>query len=136
MPSVDSLAPKRQAGYFLLTLSNPSPSESTVPNQVFATTHWSVVIAAGAHDTTCVQGALAKLCETYWFPLYSYVRRRGYSAHDAQDLTQEFFARLLEKSLVARADPERGRFRSFLLANLKNFLSKPAKRLGSRQWTR
>jgi RNA polymerase sigma-70 factor (ECF subfamily) len=81
------------------------------------------VLRADAQDTTTAQAALAKLCQAYWFPLYSFVRRRGYSVHDAQDLTQEFFARLLRERILARADPERGRFRSFLLANLKNFLA-------------
>src|SRR5258708_36694583 len=82
---------------------------------VFGTTHWSVVLHAGRNDTTRSRDALGKLCQIYWFPVYAYVRRRGHSSHDAQDLTQEFFARLLEQNWVARADRERGRFRSFLL---------------------
>lgn len=90
----------------------------------FVTTHWSVVLTAGRSDTTRARDALAKLCRTYWYPLYAYVRRRGYSAPDAQDLTQEFFARLLAGNWLARADRERGRFRSFLLGTLKHFLAK------------
>lgn len=82
-----------------------------------------MVVAAGRSDTTRARDALGKLCQTYWLPLYAYVRRVGHSPEDAQDLTQEFFARLLERNTFAQADPERGRFRSFLLASLKNFLA-------------
>jgi RNA polymerase sigma factor (sigma-70 family) len=89
----------------------------------FATTRWSQVIAAGADQTRDSQEALARLCEVYWYPLYAYVRRWGHDADQAQDLTQEFFARLLEKHYLRAADPARGRFRSFLLASLKHFLS-------------
>jgi RNA polymerase sigma factor (sigma-70 family) len=92
-------------------------------NPEFEETHWSVVLTAGLKDTKRADEALARLCQTYWPPLYSFVRRRGYSPHDAQDLTQDFFARLLEKGLAAAADPKRGRFRSFLLTSLKNFLA-------------
>jgi RNA polymerase sigma-70 factor (ECF subfamily) len=90
---------------------------------MFATTHWSVVLTAGRRDTTRAQDALAKLCQTYWYPLYAYVRRRGYSPEDAQDLTQEFFARLLERQSLASADPNRGRFRSFMLGVMNHFLA-------------
>ena len=89
----------------------------------FVTTHWSVVLTAGRSDTARASDALARLCQTYWHPLYAYVRRVGHAPHDAQDLTQEFFARLLEKNYLARADESRGRFRSFLLATLKHFLA-------------
>lgn len=95
---------------------------------VFATTHWSVVLTAGRTDTVQANVALAKLCQTYWYPLYAYVRRRGYSAHDAQDLTQGFFARLLERQSLAQAYPNRGRFRSFMLGVMNHFLSD--------EWTR
>lgn len=77
---------------------------------------------AGASDTRNGADALNRLCKVYWYPLYVYVRRRGYSATDAQDLTQEFFARLLERRALAAADPARGRFRSFLLTAMNNFL--------------
>src|ERR1017187_10510820 len=94
-----------------------------VEQPAFVTTHWSVVLAAGRADTTRARDALARLCQTYWHPLYAYVRRLGHSPHDAQDLTQEFFARLLAKNYLADADESRGRFRSFLLASLKHFLA-------------
>jgi len=88
----------------------------------FATTRWSVVLAAGADmSSATAREALATLCETYWYPLYGFLRGRGHSAEDAQDLTQAFFARVLEKHTIGHADPARGRFRSFLLATLKNF---------------
>jgi RNA polymerase sigma factor (sigma-70 family) len=90
---------------------------------VFVTTHWSVVLKAGGADTAQAQDALAKLCQTYWYPLYAYVRRRGHSPHDSQDLTQEFFARLLEDNWIARADRGKGRFRSFLLMAMSRFLA-------------
>jgi len=89
---------------------------------VFVTTHWSVVLAAGRNDTPRARDALAKLCESYWYPLYCYVRQRGCTAHDAQDLTQEFFARLLEKNTLGAITREKGKFRSFLLAALNHFL--------------
>lgn len=89
----------------------------------FATTRWSVVMAAGAPASPRSADALAQLCQAYWYPLYAYVRRQGHSAHDAQDLTQEFFTRLLEKNYLAAVSREKGRFRSFLLAALKHFLA-------------
>jgi len=88
----------------------------------FVTTHWSVVLSAGRSDSTRARAALARLCQTYWYPLYAYVRRRGHPPHDAQDLTQSFFAHLLERESIAGADPGRGRFRSFLLTALNHFL--------------
>lgn len=89
----------------------------------FSTTHWSVVLKAGQASTPQTQRALEELCRVYWYPLYAYVRRRGYSASDAQDLTQEFFARLLERHWLARADRAKGRFRTFLLTALERFLA-------------
>ena len=93
------------------------------PRAVFATTHWSVVLSAADSDTHHARDALARLCQSYWYPLYTYVRRRGYAAHDAQDLTQAFFLRLMERRWVANADRERGRFRTFLLTALQRFLA-------------
>jgi RNA polymerase sigma factor (sigma-70 family) len=92
---------------------------------LFPSTHWSVVLAAGRSDAQpeIAQAALAELCQTYWAPLYSFVRSRGYSVHDAQDLTQSFFAYLIERKIYARVGRQKGRFRSFLLASLKNFLA-------------
>jgi RNA polymerase sigma factor (sigma-70 family) len=80
------------------------------------------VLAAGHSDTTHARAALEKLCQTYWYPLYAYVRRRRHSPEDAQDLTQEFFAQLLERQSLAHADPNRGRFRSFILTAMNHFL--------------
>jgi RNA polymerase sigma factor (sigma-70 family) len=82
-----------------------------------------VVLAAGLHSSPQTDQALEALCRTYWYALYAFVRRQGYDVPDAQDLTQEFFARFLDKKYIQRADPERGRFRTFLLACLKNFLA-------------
>jgi len=96
----------------------------------FATTHWSVVLLAGQVDSPHGIEALEKLCRTYWYPLYVYVRRQGNSPEDAQDLTQVFFSRLLEKNYFAKADPDRGKFRTFLLGSLKNFLINEWKREG------
>lgn len=93
------------------------------PEPLFVTTHWSAVVAAGHSDTTRAHDALAYLCQAYWYPLYAYARRRGSSPHDAQDLTQEFFARLLEGNWVRQADRQRGRFRSFLLSAMKHFMA-------------
>jgi len=99
------------------------PGRANVSASVFLTTHWSVVLAAGTSESTRARDALAKLCRVYWRPLYAYVRRRGYSAHDAEDLTQGFFARLLERGGVAAVSPAKGRFRSYLLAAMNHYLS-------------
>jgi len=95
---------------------------------LFPSTRWSVVLAAGRSqaEPEISQAALAELCQTYWAPLYSFVRSRGYTVHDAQDLTQSFFAYLLEHKIYARVDRQKGKFRSFLLASLKNFLAHAA----------
>lgn len=94
----------------------------------FATTQWSVVLAAAKTNRREAKIALAQLCETYWYPLYAYVRRRVGKVDEARDLTQAFFCHLLERHAIARADRERGRFRDFLLAAFKNFLSNEADR--------
>ncbi|MBP8261472.1 MAG: sigma-70 family RNA polymerase sigma factor [Verrucomicrobia bacterium] len=93
------------------------------PRAAFVTTHWSVVLRAGSKETAQSRNALEQLCRVYWYPLYAHVRRRGHSPEDAQDLTQEFFARLLERQWLARADPASGRFRTFLLVALERFLA-------------
>jgi RNA polymerase sigma-70 factor (ECF subfamily) len=87
----------------------------------FATTRWSLVVAAGAR-TEASEQALATLCQTYWYALYAYVRRCGYDNEQAEDVVQGFFLRLLDRQMLQRAQPERGRFRSFLLASLKHFM--------------
>ena len=89
----------------------------------FETTHWSIVLAAGSQSTGRSREALATLCETYWYPLYAYLRRQGHNIEDAEDLTQGFFARVLEKGVLQAANPRRGRFRSFLLRSLKNYVA-------------
>ena len=88
----------------------------------FATTHWSVILTAGQNESQEADAALEKLCRTYWYPLYAFIRRQGHSPHDAQDLTQGFFALLLEKDFVTLADREKGKFRSFLLTALNHYL--------------
>ena len=103
----------------------PRPGVEGESDGFFEPTHWSVVLAAGGRNDTGppASAALAQLCQTYWPPLYGFVRGRGYSVHDAQDLTQGFFAYLLEHRLYERTDRSKGKFRSFLLASLKHFLA-------------
>src|SRR5262245_5725062 len=96
--------------------------------RVFGTTHWSVVLAAGEGTSEPAQRALETLCHSDWYPIYVYVRRKGYGPDDAQDLTQEFFAQLIRKEHVRLADREKGKFRTFLLATLDYFLA--------REWSR
>lgn len=94
----------------------------------FATTHWSVVLTARDADSPEASEALNELCRAYWSPLYSYIRSQGHGVAEAQDLTQEFFARLLERDYLARLDRQRGKFRSFLLGFVKHFLSEQRER--------
>ena len=99
----------------------------------FTTTHWSVVLAAGQCGTAQSAQALELLCRTYWFPLYAFVCRRGYKEHEAQDLTQEFFARLLAKDDLRAVDRGKGKFRSFLLAAMEHFLAKEWRRANAQK---
>jgi len=99
----------------------------------FANTHWSVVLAAADADSPRTNEALEDLCRTYWYPLYAFVRRRGYPAHEAQDLTQSFFARLLDKNYLKSVDPGKGKFRSFLLAALEHFLANEWRRASAQK---
>jgi RNA polymerase sigma factor (sigma-70 family) len=94
----------------------------------FPTTSWSLVVASAGHLDPQAKQALATLCERYWHPLYAFIRRQGYDLEKARDLTQEFFVRVIEKNYMYEADPHRGRFRAFLLAALKHFLSNEADR--------
>jgi DNA-directed RNA polymerase specialized sigma24 family protein len=112
---------------------NQKPRSSSVDSARFRTTQWSIVLAAGRSSSAGAHDALAALCRTYWYPLYAYVRRQGHSPDDAQDLTQEFFARLLENNIAARADRARGKFRSFLLASLNHFLANEWRNAGARK---
>jgi RNA polymerase sigma factor (sigma-70 family) len=114
LPSVTSTAAKTPD-------SRPDRSPATSPGS-FATTQWTPVLRAAGSDSQAHE-ALARLCQSYWYPLYTYVRRQGHDAPDAQDLTQEFFARMLERDWLHQVDPRLGRFRSFLLASLKHFLA-------------
>jgi len=111
------------AQFPMVRSSSQAPAERFLaPSASFATTHWSVVLAAGG-DSSESAAALEQLCASYWYPLYAYVRRFGYAPHDAQDLTQAFFADLFRKNYFQAADPERGKFRSFLLIALRHFLN-------------
>lgn len=100
---------------------------------VFATTHWTVVLAAGRGEDPAADRALEELCRTYWYPLYAYVRRRGHTKEDAEDLTQAFFARFLAKNYLEGLSAGRGRFRAFLLASLKHFLANERDRSRTRK---
>jgi RNA polymerase sigma-70 factor (ECF subfamily) len=97
--------------------------ESTGRSGSFTTTHWSTVLAAGGSSSPQATEALERLCRTYWFPLYAFVRRKGYGPHEAEDLTQGFFARFLEKRYLDDVAPSKGRFRTFLLCSLNHFLA-------------
>ncbi len=96
--------------------------------RIFATTHWSVVVAAGQEDSANASAALENLCRAYWYPIYVYVRRKGHGPDDARDLTQEFFAQLISKEHLRLADRQKGKFRTFLLTMLDHFLA--------REWSR
>lgn len=100
-----------------------SQTQDPIRTPLFATTHWSVILAAGGEDSTVATTALESLCRAYWYPVYAYIRHRGYQPADSEDLTQAFFARFLEKQAFRVADPGRGRFRTFLLTSLQNFLA-------------
>src|SRR6516225_1795152 len=104
-------------------MTPPVTSEDRPESGRFVTTHWSLVLAAADRDEAKARAALAELCTAYWPPLYGFVRRLGYDAEQAQDLTQEFFTRLLEKDYLKAVDRERGKFRTFLLASFRHFLA-------------
>ena len=110
------------------SLATPASGVGEGP-PVFLTTHWSVVLSARRKDSPQSAAALETLCRTYWYPLYAYVRRQGHTPPDAQDLTQEFFARLLQKDYLKAAAREKGRFRTFLIVALKRFLANEWDRL-------
>ncbi|HZU35482.1 MAG TPA: sigma factor [Gemmataceae bacterium] len=104
--------------------ADPFDDQAPANGRHFASTHWSVVAAAAQRWSPEARQALETLCQTYWYPLYTYARRRLANADDARDLTQSFFVRLLEKDYLQAADPKRGRFRSFLLTAFMHFLAK------------
>src|SRR5262245_12083668 len=105
-------------------MPDAAPESDAGGARVFATTHWSVVLAAGQGDSAPGQRALETLCGAYWYPIYVYVRRKGHGPDDAQDLTQEFFSQLIAKQHLRLADRNKGKFRSFLLAMLHYFLAR------------
>ena len=105
-----------------MNIENKTP-KSGAGGDVFATTHWTVVLAAGRGASRQAEVALEELCRTYWYPLYAYVRRQGHAREDAEDLTQAFFARLLEKNYLEGLTSDKGKFRAFLLVALKRFLA-------------
>src|SRR5262249_60182697 len=109
-------------------MSEPESNALPAAHARFATTHWTVVMEAGREESPRSSQALEQLCRTYWYPLYAYVRRKGHAPDDAQDLTQEFFARLLRGNFLHIVERRKGKFRSFLVASLENFLVK--------EWTR
>ena len=120
-----------------MTDDDPSAPPATrgtgTPNDYFATTHWTAVLAAGRRSTPQADVALEELCRTYWYPLYAYVRRHGHSREDAEDLTQAFFARFLKKNYLEALRGEKGKVRAFLLAALKHFLANEWHRANSRK---
>lgn len=100
------------------------PASTSQGDPQFHTTHWSLIVAAAREPSETSQAALEDLCQAYWYPVYAFIRRRGHNAEDSRDLAQEFFATLLEKGYLADADPERGRFRAFLLTAVARFVGK------------
>jgi RNA polymerase sigma-70 factor (ECF subfamily) len=106
-----------------MTTTPATRGSSRASDRWFAATRWTVILTAGQGEAPQATRALEELCRMYWYPLYAYVRRRGYDSHEAEDLTQEFFARLLAKNNLADVKREKGKFRSFLLASLKHFLA-------------
>src|SRR5262245_57512567 len=101
----------------------PDSGSTALPQSYFATTHWSVVLDAGNPGSPQAADALEKLCRTYWYPLYAYLRRRGQNPEDAEDLVQAFFTGLLASQSLGDVAPEKGRFRTFLLASANKFLA-------------
>ncbi len=108
--------------------SSPVRGQSITVLGTFHTTHWTVVLAARSREGVAAQEALASLCSTYWYPLYAFIRRQGSTPHEAEDLTQEFFFRFLQRHALESVQPAAGKFRSFLLVCLKNFLANERER--------
>ena len=116
-------------------MNQKTGAQGTSEPRAFATTRWSLILSAANSEgeERKARDALAELCRTYWRPIFSFVSRRGYSTEDAQDLTQDFFVMILETNWLQHADPNRGRFRSFLLKSLQNFLNNVAERTDARR---
>ncbi len=117
----------------MCNMSSPALDPAAGNAQWFATTHWSVVLAAKQNDSSQSAAALEKLCRAYWRPLYAYIRRDGHDVTEAQDLTQDFFARLLARDYLQHLRHQEGKFRSFLLAYLKNFLCEQRRKVGAQK---
>ncbi len=113
--------------------SESADSPGAVAQALFATTHWSVVLAAADQESPEGSAALEQLCQTYWHPIYFFIRRRGHGVADAQDLTQAFFVHILSRAFLARANPAKGKFRSFILGSLKYFLADESARLQAKK---
>ncbi len=113
--------------------TGPMSSSAFSGNPQFQTTHWSLVAAAGHGQPVEARAALEELCTAYWYPVYAFIRRRGYQPDDARDLTQEFFARLIEKDYLEAADEQRGRFRTFLLTAVTRFLANEQERAAAQK---
>jgi RNA polymerase sigma-70 factor (ECF subfamily) len=111
-----------------MTSEDAAPDAGSGGRNSFATTHWSLVVAARDRSVPEASAALAELCRAYWYPLYAYMRRQGRDPDQAQDLTQEFFARFLEKDFLAAVEQDKGKFRSFLLAACRHFLANESDR--------
>ncbi len=116
-----------------MALNGGETDSRKTPAGLFATTHWSVVLAAKEQESELAAAALEKLCRTYWYPLYAYVRRRGYGREDAQDLTQGFLLQLLQRKSFARVEHSKGLFRSFLLAGMNYYLADERIRVSARK---
>jgi RNA polymerase sigma-70 factor (ECF subfamily) len=114
-------------------MSGAVKDETAGVSEEFPLTHWSAVFAAGKEGTPRAEAALAEFCTAYWYPLYAFARRKGHQPADAQDLTQGFFAYLVEAQLVAKANPEKGRFRSFLLGCFTDFVASEKERAQARK---
>jgi RNA polymerase sigma factor (sigma-70 family) len=124
------IAPTHRHAAFM---AMPVPNPTSGGPQWFATTHWSVVLAAKSGESSQSRAAMEKLCRTYWSPVFAFIRRDGHDSSDAQDLTQDFFARLLERDYLGRLVHQRGKFRSFLLTFLKHFLSEQRRKAGAQK---
>jgi RNA polymerase sigma factor (sigma-70 family) len=122
-PDCSLPSPMRREGWRSDLTAEPPNESSSAAGDIFATTRWTLVIEAGRRSAPQADQALEELCRAYWFPLYAYIRRRGHSKEDAEDLTQAFFVRFLEKNYLEGLSAERGRFRAFLLASMKHFLA-------------
>jgi len=114
------------------TSQNPGPETGT-NDDIFVTTRWTVVLAAADQSTPQAERALEEICQTYWFPLYAYIRRRDHSPADAEDLTQAFFLQLIENHWIGDADREKGRLRAFLITALKHFLAKEWRKVSAQK---